>query len=1128
MRGRPSLRAVAESKPTGLVQSNMANEEKTVSHHRAGLFGLLITLLLAAAVEAVHHTLSPIPTPNTIVLAAVVYTTFVGGAMYGFLACGILLAYCAWHYSPPGAPLQFSTEDSIRVASSTIVAPLIVIMVGLLKRRSEKINEAIRERSVLEAQLAERDRIQAVLEDSRAEHYNIFNAVPAMIWFKDTDGRILRANQLAAESIGRSIEEIVGRSTWELYPEHAAKYQRDDQGVIQSGKPELGIIERYETPDGSEHWVRTDKIPYRNDTGRIVGVIVFAVDITEQKMEHDSLRQAHDRLEGRIRERAEELSRLENRLTEEAASRLQAETALQLEEERLQTLIDNTNAVIFLKDIEGRYLLANRRYEEIFGMLHGSAIGRTDHEMFPPHLADAFRRNDEFVLTMKQSFEFEEIVPQLDGLHTYISLKFPLIDAIGQPTGVWGISTDITDRKLAEETLLVRLRYEEEIAAVSRTLLASVTTGEALREALRHLREASDACRVYVFENFEDPELGLCMRQTHEVCAEGVKPEISNPLLQRLPYAPPLARWKNELARGNPVKGLVETFPDVEKKVLQPQNILSILALPIWSAGQWYGFIGFDDTKNFRDWTDEDVRLLRTAAEMIGAFVARQRSEAELRRAKELAEAASEAKTRFLANVSHEVRTPIMAMLGAAEMVRRSDVEAHHGNIILRNGQLLLNLVNELLDVSRIESDKLSVQIADCPLPEILQDVAAIATPLHMNKPVDFAIHYETSIPRSIQSDRTRLTQAVINLVNNAIKYTREGRVDVRVAVDREGPEPRLTIRVEDTGRGIPPEHLEHIFEVFAQVGPHSGAALEGVGLGLPISKWIAEQLQGSLTAESTPGVGSVFTLRTATGPLDNVEWLEPQQVQELSNEPSNLSGLMQLPRIRGRVLLAEDADDARELIENAMIQSGATVVSAADGQAAVEAYLRAGEPFDLILLDIRMPRKDGLEVAADLREAGCRTAMIAMTASTTATERDRIMGAGFDDVWSKPISLQEIITRSAAYLEAAEAEGITPSSLTKSKISDRLRAVSQEFVLSLPGRLQELRSAFESGNLTGAHDTLHRLVGTAGICGYPGLSEQAARALQQLHQPDTSKAAAEITRLDEMAASLEVFPPEG
>ena len=196
-----------------------------------------------------------------------------------------------------------------------------------------------------------------------------------------------------------------------------------------------------------------------------------------------------------------------------------------------------------------------------------------------------------------------------------------LKDTKGNIIGALSTARDITERKKAEMVIATRLRYEEGLAACSRTLLTGTETEDDLSVALEYLLNAANASRVYIFENFEDEIDGLCMRQVHEACANGVESQIDNPILQHAPYKEGFERWKEILSKGEPIQGRVETFPIIEREILESQDILSMLVIPITVDEEWYGFIGFDDVWEKREWSDEDIRSLRTASEMIGIYI---------------------------------------------------------------------------------------------------------------------------------------------------------------------------------------------------------------------------------------------------------------------------------------------------------------------------------------------------------------------------------------------------------------------------------------------------------------------------------------------------------------------------
>jgi CheY-like chemotaxis protein len=306
--------------------------------------------------------------------------------------------------------------------------------------------------------------------------------------------------------------------------------------------------------------------------------------------------------------------------------------------------------------------------------------------------------------------------------------------------------------------------------------------------------------------------------------------------------------------------------------------------------------------------------------------------------------------------------------------------------------------------------------------------------------------------------------------------------------------------------------------------------------LGLPIAKWIAEKLGGTLEVQSVFGRGSTFTLRIATGPLDGVPWIAPPEEVERTGTPLPKAGHKSPCRLQGRVLLAEDAGDIRKLIEYALRRCGVEVTAVENGRQAVEAATR--DAFDLILMDIRMPELDGLSAAVELRRRGCRATIIALTASTSDRERDRILASGFDDFWSKPISLDDLVERVAMYLPSREGsiedqvvasgphgkpslKGSRAFELPGVTTGDRMAAAVAEFAASLPVRAGAIRAAVEGGDLPRARDLLHQLVGSSGIHGFMSISHETARLLQILKNPTIAIGPAELRSLEDMIARL-------
>ncbi|MGD2110066.1 MAG: ATP-binding protein, partial [Phycisphaerae bacterium] len=454
----------------------------------------------------------------------------------------------------------------------------------------------------------------------------------------------------------------------------------------------------------------------------------------------------------------------------------------------------------------------------------------------------------------------------------------------------------------------------------------------------------------------------------------------------------------------------------------------------------------------------------------------RVRAQAEVEKAKEAAEAANKAKSIFLANMSHEIRTPITAMLGAAELLasqsavagrsdRADDTEpgtanreqkedARHrspvtdpqimADVVLRNGRHLLVLIDDLLDVSQADAGKLEIQPRPCSLLDVIADVEAVTKPLHRRPDVDFRILAESKVPDPVITDPTRLKQAVINLVNNALKFTESGHVYVRVRVDASQPGPQLVIKVEDTGPGVSREDAKRIFEPFTQVGSGRMRPTEGVGLGLPLARWIARQLGGDIEIDLSSDRGTTFVLRVDTGPTESATWIALPETVVPADGVTRRSRDRGGEVLSGRILLAEDFADTRKLVAQALSEHGATVTSVSNGKEAVDAALAT--PYDLIILDVRMPEKDGPTAVAELRKAGCLVPIIALTALATKPDLEGVLDAGFDDVWTKPIALDKLVEDAAAFVgtvmpswreQGTENEDRTEHAVSGSPVSD-------------------------------------------------------------------------------------------
>ena len=394
------------------------------------------------------------------------------------------------------------------------------------------------------------------------------------------------------------------------------------------------------------------------------------------------------------------------------------------------------------------------------------------------------------------------------------------------------------------------------------------------------------------------------------------------------------------------------------------------------------------------------------------------RQAARMERALQEADAANRAKTEFLANMSHEIRTPLTAIVALSDVLKldaSAKSVSEHVDTIKRNAYALLGIVDDILDLSKIEAERIEIVSEKVELALLVADLRSMMNARASEK--GLALRFETvgEVPSSIETDKGRLRQVLVNLVGNAIKFTSRGSVEIRVGVRGD----MLSFDVEDTGIGIAKEAMEAIFMPFHQSDPGIEREFGGSGLGLNISRRLATRLGGRIEVESTLGVGSTFTLLVpiVKAGTPTTELMNAQQRLELEAELKNL---------RGRVLLVDDHDDIRTSVASLLEHAGATVTTAPNAIEASELLQGKEANFDLILLDLQMPKMSGFELLRELRASGCDTPIVALTAQAMRGDRERCLEAGFDDYLSKPVDPSRLARCVSRYLgdgESAERE---------------------------------------------------------------------------------------------------------
>lgn len=530
---------------------------------------------------------------------------------------------------------------------------------------------------------------------------------------------------------------------------------------------------------------------------------------------------------------------------------------------------------------------------------------------------------------------------------------------------------------------------------------------EAIQKSLRELGQFTGADRAYVFSY--DWQKRICTN-THEWCREGIAPQIND--LQDLSID------QIEIWAGNHKRGRIINIPDVsslaeghEVRVeLERQQIRSVVALPLMDDEECIGFVGFDSVKKRHVYTEKEIALLSLFSRMLVNVKHRAELENKLIDEKQKAIAANYAKSEFLANMSHEIRTPMNAILGFSEtLFHKTDNPQFKKMIesILNSGNLLLALLNDILDLSKIEANKTQILKMPVDTVSIINEIKLLFFEKTLKKGVALSVEIAPLFPKTLLLDEIRLKQIIFNLVGNAIKFTHSGFVRINLLFEPNNETTGLLrIEVIDSGIGIQADQHELVFDAFKQQSEQANRLYSGAGLGLTISKRLAEKMGGRIELKSEPGKGSEFSLI-----IPNVEL-----GKDAAEKPSSFLPINDVHFEDSTILVVDDVRSNIMAVEGLLDEMGVQIISAESGELALE-ILKKLTP-SLILLDIRMPKMNGYEVAQRIRTESRHKEipLVALTASVSA-ETDKELFHHFDAYLYKPTNKIELVNLLMKYL---------------------------------------------------------------------------------------------------------------
>ncbi len=551
--------------------------------------------------------------------------------------------------------------------------------------------------------------------------------------------------------------------------------------------------------------------------------------------------------------------------------RKESEKELAQSEEKYRTLIDSIQDGVFLV-VKGKISFVNRAFcdmigynlEEVEGVSFTKFVDPEDYEL----VVNNYKRRLE---GKPAPSSYEGRMLHKNGKRVYVNMTARVINYKGEKSTI-GTIKDITVQKELEQVLLNQKNLFKGVADAANILLTERNFDKAINDTLESLGQSSDIDRVYIFENdSSSSSTDPIMSQRYEWTNGSVSSEIDNPELQNLHYYPMFESWYPVLQSGEIINSLVKDLNPALRELLSEEDIKSILLVPIMVKNQFWGFIGFDYCKYDRIWSDSEISILQTTAANLGGLIEREIVKKELIEAKETAEEMSRLKSNFLANMSHELRTPLIGILGYAEILK-VELEGKEWNemvsTIAQSGKRLLETLNLILDLSKVESDKVQINYSEINIVDEINDIVNLLGPIAKKKNLYLKSFAQEEVIYC-RLDKRVFHSIITNLVNNSLKYTNKGGITIDISLLNENEKNYVIIKVIDTGIGIAKKDHETIFDEFRQVSEGYNRNFEGSGLGLTIAKKFTEKMHGSIFLESEVDQGSTFTV---VFPLEDFE----------------------------------------------------------------------------------------------------------------------------------------------------------------------------------------------------------------------------------------------------------------
>lgn len=795
----------------------------------------------------------------------------------------------------------------------------------------------------------------------KSEHIlkRILDNFPGVVFWKDRQSNYLGCNQFFATVAGlKSTTEIVGKTDLEMpwASTEAINYIKDDMAVIESGKGRLHIIETQHQIDGQVIWLETNKLPLIDSSGEIIGVIGVSNDISE-------LKKAEQELINTNRELV-----FQNEEKEKQAAELIITK---------QTYLDVFNTVseaIYVQDETGTFIDINKGAEKMYGYTREELIGKNPLLVSAPGLndIDEVQKISAKVFKSGVSARFDfwavrkngEIFPKevIINKGRYFGKDVLIVTA-----------RDITLIKRTEKELIIAKERAEESENKYRQIFDNTFDIMSIYEVTEDGR-----FKVITFNAAEAKLIGNVENYQNRYIDDCIPPELYN-------------QFKQNYDRSILAEKLIEYEEDISFQDINKTFHTQLIPLKN-GEGRIYRIIVIS-----RDITE--TKLLNT--QLTNQNEKLKLLNIDLTISKQKAEESDRLKSAFLANMSHEIRTPMNGILGFSELLKNTKLsgeqQTKYIEIIEKSGKRMLKIINDIVDISKIEAGLIKIYIEESNINEQIEDIYTFFKPEVEAKGMQLFFNNELQAEEAtIKTDREKLFAILTNLVKNAIKYSNEGTIEF--GYKKKGG--YLEFFLKDTGVGIPKDRQEAIFERFIKVDIEDRMAMQGAGLGLAISKAYVEILGGKIWVESEEGIGTTFyfTLPYNTESSKKNSTKEIEVTSTIENQVKNL-----------KILIAEDDEASEMLLSLNVSEFSKEIIKAKTGREAIEAF-RDNPDIDLVLMDIQMPGLNGYEAARHIRQFNKDVVIIAQTAFGLAGDREKSLDAGCNDYISKPIKFDHLV----------------------------------------------------------------------------------------------------------------------